>query len=105
LQRHIERVRAFARNRDDDGGAGLAAHTAHGVIECEADDAFAVDGGEIIARLDAGASGRRIVDRRDDAHDAFFAGYFDAEAAIFAAGLRLHFAIVGGVHIRGVRIK
>ena len=66
-------------------GAGFAAHAAHGFVQREADDALAVDGGEVVAGLDAGARGRRAVDRGDDAHDAVFAGDFDAEAAIFAA--------------------
>ena len=30
-------------------------------------------GGDVIAGLDAGAAGGRVVDRRDDADDAFFA--------------------------------
>ena len=59
----------------------------------------------IVARLDAGARGGRAVDRGDDADDAFFAGDFDAEAAVLAAGLRLHVAVVGRVHVGGVRVE
>jgi hypothetical protein len=104
-ERHVERIGSFARDRHHDLGAGLAAHALHGLVEGKADNGFAIDGGQEVAGLDAGASGGRAVDRGNDAHDAIFARHLDAEAAIFAAGGDLHVAVLGRVHVGGMRVE
>ena len=61
--------------------------------------------GDQIVRLHAGASGGGSVHRGDDLHDAVFHRDLDAEAAEFAARLRLHVAEILGVEESGVRIE
>ena len=56
----------------------------------QAEHALAVDGGDVVAGLDAGLGGGRAVDRRDHLDHAVFAGDLEAQAAVFAAGLVLH---------------
>jgi crotonobetainyl-CoA:carnitine CoA-transferase CaiB-like acyl-CoA transferase len=59
----------------------------HGVIERQADNRLAVDGGEEVARLDAGARGGRAVHRRDDLDRAVLGLDYEAQPAVLAAGL------------------
>ena len=104
-QRHIERFDILAHDGDVDGRADRAAHLLHGIVQRQADDGLAIDGGEKVARLDPGARSRRAVHRGHDLHEAVLRCDLDAEAAILAGRLRLHVLEVIGVEIGGVRVK
>ena len=65
--------------------AGRAAHLVDRLVERAAVDQLAVEMGDIVARLDAGAEGRRILGRRDDLDRAVLHGDGEAEAAIGAS--------------------
>ncbi len=109
-QRHVERLlgRGLVGGAQDgqrDLGADLAAHLVDRVVEVEALHRDAVDRGDIVAGLQAGARGGRIVDRRNDLHQAVLHRHFDADAAERALGLDLHVGERLGVHVAGMRIE
>ena len=53
-----------------------------------------------VGGLDAGAEGRRVLDRRDHLDQAVLAhGHLDSQAAELAAGLHLHFPEILGVEV------
>jgi hypothetical protein len=101
----VERLDILAHDGDGDGRVDLAAHLLDGVVEGQADNRLAVDGGEEVAGLDASAEGGRAIHRGHDFHEAVLRGDFDAEAAVFAGSLGLHVLEVVGVEIAGVRVK
>ena len=85
--RHAD-VEGFDAVAHDSDGKRLthgAAHLLHGIIQRQADDRLAIDGGQEVAGLDAGARRRRAVHRRDDFHEAVLRSDLDAEAAELAA--------------------
>ena len=55
--------------------------------------------------LDAGAEGRRVVDRRYDLDQAVLHRDLDAEAAELASGLDLHLLEALGVEVAGMRVE
>ena len=69
------------------------------------DHGLAVQRGDDVARLDAGARRGRVVDRRDDLDDALVLVDLDPQTAEFAPGLDLHVLERLGVHIGTVRIE
>ena len=81
------------------------AHALDRLGQAEALDRLAVEVGDQIARLESGAIGRRVVDRRDHFHEAAFHGDLDAEPAELAAGLHLHVAEALGIEIARMRIE
>ena len=105
LHRHIEGLRVLAQDGDGDRRVDRAAHQIDGLIERHALDRLAIDLADEIVGLDAGALGRRIVDRRDDLDEAVFHGDLDAEPAEFAAGLHLHVLVGFGIHVARMRIE
>ncbi len=105
-QGHIERL-GLAGADDGDGqlGIGLALHFGNGVIERQAEDRGAVDGGDIVARFDASLLGRGIVHRGDNLDGAVLASHFQTDAAVRAAGLFLQVVIIVVRQIVGMRIE
>ena len=84
----------------------LAAHLLDRVVEAEALDRQRVDAGDQVARLDAGAPGRRVLDRRDDPDVAVVAlGDFDAEADELALGAFAQLAVGFLVEVGRMRVE
>ena len=94
-----------ALDRQHDLGVRRAAHLVHRVVQRHADQRLAVQRGDDVARLDAGAGGGRVIDRGDDLDDALVLIDLDPEAAEFALGLDLHVLERFGVHVGAVRIE
>ena len=86
-------------------GVDRAAHLVDGLVQVEALDRLAVDLRDDVVGENPGTRGRRVVDRRDDLHEAVFHRHLDAEAAEFAAGLHLHVTEALGVHVARMRIE
>ncbi len=61
--------------------------------------------GDQVARLQAGARRRGVVDRRDHLDQPALHRDFDAQPAELAAGLDLHVGEVLGVEIIGMRVE
>src|SRR5690606_28753113 len=74
-------ARAFANDGQIDGGAGLAAHHPHRLVEAETLYRRVVEPGDDVAALDAGAMGRGVVDRGHDLDQPVLEGDLDAETA------------------------
>ena len=105
-QGHIERrILAGADNSDGQLGIGLALHLGNGVIERQAEDRGAVDGGDIVAGFDACLLGGGVVHGGDDLDRAVLAGHFQADAAIRAARLFLQVGIVVVRQVVGMRVE
>ena len=104
-QLDVERVGLLAGDGQGDRLADLAAHLLDRVVDAHAKDGLAVDGGDVVAGLDAGPGRRGAVDRRDHLDRAILAGDLDAEAAVFAARLVLHLAVGVGIEVVGMRIE
>ena len=84
---------------------GRAAHLVDGLVEGQPLHVLAIDGGDDVARENAAARGRRIVDRGHDLDEAVLLRHFDAEPAELAARLHLHVLEALGVHIARMRIE
>ena len=82
-----------------------AAHPLDRLGEGHAEHRLAVDVGDDVAGLDAGAEGRRIVDRRHHLDQAVLHRDLDAQTAELAFGLDLHVAVFLGVEIAGMRVE
>jgi hypothetical protein len=82
-----ELLRVVAFDGELDLRVGLAAHSLHGLDEGHVLRELAVDLQDDVARLDAGAVGGGVFDRRDDREHAALVRDLDAEAA--EAALRL----------------
>ena len=95
--------------RADDGeahaGAGIAAHPVDRLVERAAVEEMAVDMGDEVARLDAGAVGRGAAGRRDHLDRAVLHRDGEAEPAIIAVGRRHQRAEAARVEIGAVRIE
>ncbi len=104
-QLDVEGVFAGAHDGQGDRLADRAAHLLDRIRQLQADHALAVDGGDIVAGLDPGPRRRGVVHGRDHLDRTLVAGHLDAQAAVFAAGLVAHVAIVIGVQIARVRIQ
>ena len=96
---------AFALDGQLDLGVGRAAHLVDRVVQAQPLHGLAVERQDQVARLDAGAAGRRVVDRADHLDEAVVLRHLDAEAAELAAGLHLHVAERLGVHVVAVRVE
>ena len=86
-------------------GAGLAAHLLDRLGQRHAARRGVVDLDDQVAGLDAGAERGRVLDRRDDAHDAVLDADLDAEAAELALRGDLQFLERLGVEEVGVRVE
>ena len=95
--------------RSDDGqanaGARRAAHPLDRLVERAAVEQPAVDMGDEVAGLDAGAVGRGVAGRRDHLDRAVLHGDGQAEAAIIALGGRHQAVEPALVQIGGMRIE
>ena len=80
----VERFLALAQDGQRDRRVDLAAHLVDGLVERQALDLLAVELDDEIVGHDAGAGGRRVVDRRDHLDHAVLHGDLDAEAAELA---------------------
>ena len=94
-----------AQDRQLDRSVDRAAHFLDGLIQGQSLDALVVNAGDQIARHDAGARGRRVVDRRHDLDEAVFLRDLDAETAELAFGLGPHILEALGVEVAGMRIE
>ncbi|KAF1858337.1 hypothetical protein Lal_00014841 [Lupinus albus] len=100
------RRRALAQHRQHDLRVRFAAHALDGVVEVHVLHGRAIHVRDQVARLDAGAGGRRILDRGDDAHIAFVALVdLDAEADEFAFRPFAQFAVGLAVEVGRVRVE
>ena len=99
------RVDILARNRQHDLRAGLAAHFLDRLVQRQAAGHGVVDLDDEVARLDARAERRRVLDRGNDLDDAVFDADFDAEAAELALGRDLQFLERIGVEKVGMRVE
>ena len=106
--RQRERQQAFgilAHDRQRDRGARLAAHQLDGLGERHAAGRAVVDLDDEVARLDARAKRRRVVDRGDDLDGAVLDAHFDAEAAELALRRDLKVLVALGVEEIGMRVE
>jgi hypothetical protein len=94
-----------AHDGQGDRRVDLAAHLVDRLVQREAEHLLAVDMGDQVVAQDAGALGRRVVDRRHHLDEAVFHGDLDAEAAELAAGLDLHVLEALLVHVARMRIE
>ena len=96
---------ALAQDRQLDLCLRLAAHLLHGIREGQAFHQAVVELEDQVARLDTGAVGRRILDRRNDLDEAVFHTDFNTESTEFA--LRADLQILEGicVEVGGVRVE
>ena len=106
VEREVDRViHVLALDDQVDRAVGRSAHLIHRVVEREALDRRVVDAGDQVARLDAGAGCRRIIDWGDDLDNAVVLGDLETETAELAMGLHLHVAIGFGVHVHAMRVE
>ena len=102
---HVEGLAALAADRELDIAVDGTAHLLHGLVQRQSLHLLAVDLHDVVVRLDPGARGGRVVDRRDDLDEAVLHGDLDAEAAELAAHLRLQVAKILRIEIARVRIE
>ena len=95
----------FAHDGDHNFGPDRPAHHIDRFVKVQTQHAVAVDVGDEITGFHAGLICRRAVDRRDDFHEAFFLGHFDAQPAKFTARLHTHGCRVFGRQVAGVWVK
>ncbi len=103
-----ERERTFgvlAHDGQHDLRAGLAAHLFDRLVERHAAGGVVVDLDDQVSRLDPRAEGRRVLDRRDDAHQAVLDADLDAEAAELALRGDLQILERFGVEEIGMRVE
>ncbi len=98
-------VLTLADDLELDLGVDRAAHLLDGLVESQALHRLVVEIGDDVIGHDAGAGGRRVVDRRDHLDQTVFHRDLDAEAAELTAGLHLHVAEALGVHVARMRIE
>ena len=98
-------IHALAHDGEDDVRAGLPAHHLHRVGQRHSLHRGVVQPDDQVARLDAGALGRRVVDRRDDLDEPVLHADLDPQSPEFAAGARLQLLVVVGNEVGGVRIE
>ncbi|MGY4570613.1 hypothetical protein ACVWY5_003683 [Bradyrhizobium sp. USDA 3256] len=98
-------VGVLADDLQPDRAVGRALHLVDGLVERHALDLVIVDRGDHVARHDAGARGRRVVDRRHHLDEAVLHGDLDAEPAELAMRGLLHLRPALLVHVAGVRVE
>ena len=103
--RDVEGLAVGAPDREHDVGVGRAAHPLDRLGQGEPEDGFAVEMGDQVAGLQAGAIGGRVVDRRNHLDEAVFHRHLDPEPADLAPALDLHLAEILGVEIARMRIE
>ena len=96
---------ALAQDRELHFAVRLAAHALHGVVERDALERHVVELDDEVARLDARAVRRRVLDGCDHFHESVFGADLDAEAAEFTLRADLQVAIRFLVEERGVRVE
>ena len=96
---------ALADHGHDDICANFAFHLGDGFGQGQAHDLLTVKLGNIITRLDAGAGGRCIVNRRDHTDNALVEGDFHAKSTILALGLNLHIVKPLGGQVTGMGVE
>ena len=101
----MQLVDVLAQQREHDLGARLAAHLLDRLRQRHAARRGVVDLDDEVAGLDAGAEGRRVLDRRDDADEAVLDADLDAQAAEVALGGDLQLLERVGVEEVGVRVE
>ena len=105
-QRHHARLGvAFAHERQRYRRIGFAPHALDGIVQAHALHIGFVELDDQVARLEARAPGRCILDRCDDLDEAIFHSDFDAQAAEFPLGADLQIPERLDVQIGGVRIQ
>ncbi len=104
-QLDVERLAAFAYQRQADGAAGFAAHLGDGVHHRQTLGRLPVDFDDQVAGFDAGLGCRRIVDRRHHLDEAVLHADLDAQPAEFAAGAFLQLGKGFWLEIGRVRIE
>ena len=96
----------LAGNRQRHLGARFAAHALDVVVEADAFHGLAVEAGDQVAGLDAGAVGGRILDGRDDLDVAVFAeANFNAQADELAFGAFAQFGVGFLVQVGGMGVE
>ena len=108
LAGHADIDRLVAAGPDDRElhvGARIALHLRDGLVERQAVDQLAVDVRDVVAGLDAGAPGRRVLGRRDHLHRAVFDRDGEAKAAVIAVGRGLELVEVARLDIGTVRVE
>ena len=101
----IERLDAGPAHADHDLGVRLAPHAVDGLGQGQPQHGLVVDMGDQVAGKDPGSVGRRVVDGRDDFHEAVLHRDLDPEPAKAAAGLDLHLLELVGAHVAGVGVE
>ncbi len=103
--RHIKGFLALAANGQPDVRADPPTHLVHGLRESKTEHRLAIEMGDEITRLDAGARRRGIVDRRHHPDEPLLHGDLDTEPAELAARLHLHVAEALLVQVARVRVQ
>ena len=96
---------ALSRQRERDGGLGLAAHELHGIVEREPLGGLVIDSNDEVTRLDAGTGRGRVLDGGDHLDETVFGSHLDAKAPEFALGAHLQFTEGVSIEIGRVRIE
>src|SRR5690606_25904013 len=99
------RVGTFPDHGEVDLGADGPPHDVHCLVQRHARDLGAVELDDEVVGEDAGARGRRVVDRGNDLDDALFHRHLDTEATELSGGVRLYVGIVDGLEIVRMRIE
>ncbi len=84
-------------------GFWLAPHALDGIFEREVGTGFAVDLDDDVACTHASSCGRRVVDRRDDAHARWVLGDLKAESAEGAVSCFIH--VLEAVRVKEARVR
>ena len=85
--------------------ARRAAHLVDRFVEVEAVKQFAVDVGDIVAGLDPGLVGGRVLGRGDNLDRAVLDGDRQADPAVIAVRGGLQLAVVAALHVGAVRVE
>src|SRR5690606_4444653 len=93
-----------ATHLDRDGAARRTAQQLEGLVLVETNTRLAVNGDDLVTRLDAGALGRGLRQRSDDEDQAVANVDLDAESTVVAGGLLIELAVVLALEERRVRI-
>ena len=104
-QLDVERLLPLTTHRQRDLAVDRTAHLLDRLRQGQALDRGAVEMGDQIVGLQAGARRRGVVDRRDHFYQPALHRHFDAQPAELAAGLDLHIGEVLGVQIVGMRVE
>ena len=105
LEHHVERLLVAAPDRELDLGICRPTHLVDRFRQGQAEYRFAIEMRDDVARKNAGAGGRGLIDRRDHLDHAIFHGDLDAEPAELALGLDLHIFEVLRAEIARMRVE